>query len=69
MNKAFLREPEPDGRAYCPWCQSLGEAVGRETNNCIACRRMFATSLATMVGSVRFPIAKLLILTCTTEPY
>ncbi len=31
MNKAFLREPEPDGRAYCPGCQSLGSPVGRAT--------------------------------------
>lgn len=31
MNKAFMREPEPDGRAYCPQCQALGEAVGRAT--------------------------------------
>lgn len=31
MNKAFLRDPEPDGRAYCPRCQSLGEPVGRVT--------------------------------------
>ncbi len=27
MNKAFVREPEDDGRAYCPRCQSLGVAV------------------------------------------
>jgi hypothetical protein len=27
MNKAFVREPEDDGRAYCPRCQSLGIAV------------------------------------------
>lgn len=31
MNKAFLRDPEPDGRAYCPSCQALGDAVGRAT--------------------------------------
>lgn len=31
MNKAFLREPEPDGRAYCPRCQSLGDPVNRVT--------------------------------------
>ena len=24
MNKAFVREPEDDGRAYCPRCKSLG---------------------------------------------
>lgn len=29
MNKAFMREPEPDGRAFCPRCQALGEPVGR----------------------------------------
>jgi hypothetical protein len=27
MNKAFVREPEDDGRAYCPRCRSLGLAV------------------------------------------
>ncbi|HEY4231992.1 MAG TPA: hypothetical protein VGM76_01070 [Lacipirellulaceae bacterium] len=28
MNKAFVREPEDDGRAYCPRCRSLGQPVG-----------------------------------------
>jgi hypothetical protein len=28
MNKAFVREPEMDGRAYCPRCQTLGVPVG-----------------------------------------
>jgi hypothetical protein len=28
MNKAFVREPELDDRAYCPRCGSLGVAVG-----------------------------------------
>ncbi|MBP85484.1 MAG: hypothetical protein CMJ64_02015 [Planctomycetaceae bacterium] len=27
MNKAFVREPEFDGRAYCPQCGSLGSQV------------------------------------------
>jgi hypothetical protein len=27
MNKAFVREPEPDGRAYCPRCGALGLPV------------------------------------------
>ena len=27
MNKAFVREPEEDGRAYCPRCRSLGVPV------------------------------------------
>jgi hypothetical protein len=27
MNKAFVREPEDDGRAYCPRCKSLGLPV------------------------------------------
>ena len=27
MNKAFVREPEDDGRAFCPRCRSLGVAV------------------------------------------
>ncbi|WP_437204017.1 hypothetical protein [Planctomicrobium sp. SH664] len=27
MNKAFIREPESDGRAYCPRCQALGIPV------------------------------------------
>ena len=27
MNKAFVREPEDDGRAYCPRCKSLGVPV------------------------------------------
>lgn len=31
MNKAFVREPEPDGRAYCPGCGSLGVAVDSVT--------------------------------------
>lgn len=31
MNKAFVREPEPDGRAFCPTCGSLGDTVGRVT--------------------------------------
>ena len=29
MNKAFVREPDPDGRAYCPRCNSLGTPVGK----------------------------------------
>lgn len=28
MNKAFVREPELDGRGYCPRCGSLGSRVG-----------------------------------------
>jgi hypothetical protein len=28
MNKVFVREPESDGRAYCPGCGALGLAVG-----------------------------------------
>lgn len=31
MNKAFVREPEFDGRAYCPQCGSLGIAVQSRT--------------------------------------
>ena len=31
MNKAFVREPEPDGRAYCPLCGTLGVTVGKAT--------------------------------------
>jgi hypothetical protein len=27
MNKAFVREPEFDGRAYCPRCGALGSPV------------------------------------------
>jgi hypothetical protein len=27
VNKAFVREPEDDGRAYCPRCKSLGVPV------------------------------------------
>jgi hypothetical protein len=27
MNKAFVREPESDGRAYCPRCATLGVPV------------------------------------------
>jgi hypothetical protein len=30
MNKAFVREPEDDGRAYCPRCKSLSVEVGPE---------------------------------------
>lgn len=33
MNKAFVREPEPDGRAFCPSCGALGFAVGSGTLN------------------------------------
>lgn len=29
MNKAFVREQEPDGRAYCPLCGTLGDTVGK----------------------------------------
>lgn len=29
MNKAFVREPDFDGRGYCPRCGSLGTSVGR----------------------------------------
>ncbi len=31
MNKAFVREPEPDGRAFCPQCGTLGVTVGKAT--------------------------------------
>ena len=31
MNKAFVREPDDDGRAYCPRCRSLGVAVQEAT--------------------------------------
>lgn len=31
MNKAFVREPELDGRAYCPRCGSLGCPISEET--------------------------------------
>lgn len=31
MNKAFVREPELDGRGYCPRCGALGIPVGGET--------------------------------------
>jgi hypothetical protein len=31
MNKAFVREPELDGRAYCPRCGTLGTAVNATT--------------------------------------
>ena len=31
MNKAFVREPEFDGRAYCPRCGSLGITVNKTT--------------------------------------
>lgn len=30
MNKAFVREPEDLGRAYCPRCGALGDAVGAD---------------------------------------
>lgn len=29
MNKAFVREPDPDGRAFCPRCGALGVPVER----------------------------------------
>ena len=31
MNKAFVREPEPDARAFCPSCGATGVAVDRAT--------------------------------------
>ncbi len=31
MNKAFVREPEFDGRAFCPRCGSQGVPVGQGT--------------------------------------
>jgi hypothetical protein len=31
MNKAFVREPEPDERAFCPVCGAIGVAVDRTT--------------------------------------
>ncbi len=31
MNKAFVREPESDGRAYCPRCGALGTPVNKVT--------------------------------------
>ena len=31
MNKAFVREPEFDGKAYCPQCGSLGVGVSEAT--------------------------------------
>ena len=31
MNKAFVREPDDNGQAYCPRCQSLGVAVHEAT--------------------------------------
>lgn len=31
MNKAFVREPEFDGRAFCPRCGSLGAPVRQPT--------------------------------------
>ena len=27
MNKAFVREPDDDGRSYCPQCKALGRPV------------------------------------------
>jgi len=30
MNKAFVREPESDGRQHCPRCGTLGIPVGAE---------------------------------------
>jgi hypothetical protein len=34
MNKAFVREPEFDGRAFCPRCGSLGTPVNSTTLDC-----------------------------------
>ncbi len=31
MNKAFVREAEPDGTAYCPQCGTLGVVVSKAT--------------------------------------
>ena len=30
MNKAFVREPDSDGRVFCPRCGALGLVVGAE---------------------------------------
>src|SRR5262245_14461596 len=41
MNKAFVREPESDGRAYCPRCGTLGLPIGAaplDTHVCPASR-------------------------------
>src|SRR5262245_28762456 len=37
MNKAFVKEPEFDGRAFCPRCGSLGTPVGTESLNTHVC--------------------------------
>lgn len=31
MNKAFVREPDDNGKHFCPKCATLGEPVGRPT--------------------------------------
>ncbi|MCA9188677.1 MAG: hypothetical protein R3E01_15205 [Pirellulaceae bacterium] len=33
MNKAFVREPDADGRAYCPRCNTTGAPVGSTVLN------------------------------------
>ncbi|WP_428305730.1 hypothetical protein [Lacipirellula sp.] len=33
MNKAFVREPESDGRAFCPRCGALGSPVEHQVLN------------------------------------
>jgi hypothetical protein len=34
MNKAFTREPDSDGRVYCPRCGSVGTPVSTGTLDC-----------------------------------
>ncbi len=56
MNKAFLREPEPDGRACCPRCQSLGSQCCAAPWT-ITFNRALGPASVTMVGSAPTQIA------------
>jgi hypothetical protein len=47
MNKAFVREPDDDGKGRCPACGSLGDPVGEATLSAWLCdegRRVIAPS-------------------------
>lgn len=59
MNKAFIREPEFDGRAYCPRCGALGTLVDKETldHHLAPTARLQMGDLAWFCGFARCDVA------------